>query len=294
MALPENLRLDAPKTLPDRIAEHFMARVFVGELAPGERLPPDRELAQQLGVDRTSLRMAMQQLSRMGLVRAVRGSGVSVLDYREHAGLDFLAAVFTLPQLSLGGGFLLQTLDDWLDLIPFVVGRAFSRATDDDFHEMDALFTQQLALCEKREGNAGLAKIVQLEVALQNRVFRMLGNTGFMLFNNSSRPLRARMAKVYFETIDVRGHVGMHRKLLRDARGGAPPEELARGYRANLQKRTGALRKRLQAMPTNPSIIESRRPARTPGKGAAPANEMPTTPRKRGNHADIRPMDRTV
>ena len=120
------------RTLPDRIADHFIARIFTGELAPGSRLPADRELAPQLGVDRTSLRMAMQQLGRMGLIKALRGSGVTVLDYREHAGLDFLAAVFKNRDLSLGGSFLLEALDDWIEQIPKVAGRALARATRND------------------------------------------------------------------------------------------------------------------------------------------------------------------
>ena len=43
------------KPLPRRISDLLIARIFMGELKPGDRLPPDRVLAEQLGVDRTSL-----------------------------------------------------------------------------------------------------------------------------------------------------------------------------------------------------------------------------------------------
>ncbi|MFO1385606.1 MAG: GntR family transcriptional regulator [Chitinivorax sp.] len=36
------------KTLPDQVADYLIARIFVGELKPGDKLPPERLLADQL------------------------------------------------------------------------------------------------------------------------------------------------------------------------------------------------------------------------------------------------------
>ncbi|MCK7466971.1 MAG: GntR family transcriptional regulator [Desulfosudis oleivorans] len=90
----------------------------MGELKPGDRPPPDRVLAEQLGVDRTSLRAALNELASRNIVRAVQGSGVVVLDYREHAGLDFLDAVFGMPDIELGSAFNLELLDHWIEVVP--------------------------------------------------------------------------------------------------------------------------------------------------------------------------------
>ncbi|HEX3593594.1 MAG TPA: GntR family transcriptional regulator [Polyangiaceae bacterium] len=244
------------KTLPNRVAEHFIARIFTGEIPAGQRLPPDRELATLLGVDRTSLRMAMQQLSRMGLVKAVRGSGVCVLDYREHAGLDLLAAVFTLPNVSLGSSFLIEMLDDWIDFMPVASCRAFSRATSEDFREVDALFARQLALLD---AGAEISELVEVEVAIQEYVVRALGNLGLRLLSNSSRALRFRIGAMFFETVDVRAHVSSQRNLVRrwmnDSKR-ASAESIERGieeYRNYLLEHTAALRRRFQALPVNPS-----------------------------------------
>jgi GntR family transcriptional repressor for pyruvate dehydrogenase complex len=48
-------------------------------LAPGERLPPERELARQLGVSRTSLRQALTALRVEGLVDVRHGDGIYLL-----------------------------------------------------------------------------------------------------------------------------------------------------------------------------------------------------------------------
>src|SRR5438105_13292133 len=57
---------------------------FVGEsrMAPGDRLPPERELARQLRVSRTSVRQAMVVLQAQGFVDVRLGEGIFILRTR--------------------------------------------------------------------------------------------------------------------------------------------------------------------------------------------------------------------
>ncbi len=55
--------------IEDRVAE----AVAAGDLRPGDRLPPERELAGELGVSRMTLRQALQTLERRGFVRRTVG-----------------------------------------------------------------------------------------------------------------------------------------------------------------------------------------------------------------------------
>jgi len=240
------------KTLPDRIVDYFVARIFTQDLPPGERLPADRELAPLLGVDRTSLRMAMQQLARMGLVRIVHGSGVRVLDFREHAGIDFLALVFALPGVSLGGSYLLQVFDDWIASMPIVVGRAFAEMTQEAAHAIDAIMLQQLALLDVSEP---MERVVELEVELQDKLVRSAGNASLILLGNSSRPLRRHLVRLYFEATDVRQHVHAQRALFHQFTTGArDPGLVHASYRTYLSERAAPLRAHLLALPRNPAL----------------------------------------
>jgi GntR family transcriptional regulator len=67
------------------IAEQLTAAITAGELAPGARLPPERELAASLGVSRMTVRQALGDLERDGLLRRVvgRAGGTFVLE-RDH------------------------------------------------------------------------------------------------------------------------------------------------------------------------------------------------------------------
>src|SRR3954464_15689795 len=63
-----------------QIADQIAALIERGEYGPGERLPPERDLAKQLGVSRPSVREALIALEVEGYVEVRIGSGVYVVD----------------------------------------------------------------------------------------------------------------------------------------------------------------------------------------------------------------------
>ncbi|WP_118184616.1 FadR/GntR family transcriptional regulator [Paraburkholderia phosphatilytica] len=69
-----------PKRLYQAVAAQILALIRQGEFPTGARLPPERELAQRLGVSRPSLREALIALEIGGRVEIRMGSGVYVRD----------------------------------------------------------------------------------------------------------------------------------------------------------------------------------------------------------------------
>lgn len=59
------------------VLERVESDLLDGRLRPGDRLPPERELATTLGVGRSSVREALRVLEVMGLIRTGTGSGPS-------------------------------------------------------------------------------------------------------------------------------------------------------------------------------------------------------------------------
>ncbi len=57
------------------VLERVETDLLDGRLQPGDRLPPERELATTLGVGRSSVREALRVLEVMGLIRTGTGSG---------------------------------------------------------------------------------------------------------------------------------------------------------------------------------------------------------------------------
>ncbi|HSQ11211.1 MAG TPA: FadR/GntR family transcriptional regulator [Burkholderiaceae bacterium] len=71
-----------PQRLYRRIAEQIARLIRRGEYKPGERLPPERDLARQLEVSRPSVREALIALEVEGYVEVRVGSGVYVTQRR--------------------------------------------------------------------------------------------------------------------------------------------------------------------------------------------------------------------
>src|SRR3990170_931122 len=75
-------RLLAGSPLYVQIAEAMLARIERGELAVGDRFPPERELSETLGVNRLTLRRALRELEGRGLLRRRPGIGTFVAEPR--------------------------------------------------------------------------------------------------------------------------------------------------------------------------------------------------------------------
>lgn len=67
----------------DRVHAHLVELVSSGRVGPGERLPPERTLADDLGVSRPAVREAVQRLAAAGVVEVRQGDGTRVIGARE-------------------------------------------------------------------------------------------------------------------------------------------------------------------------------------------------------------------
>ena len=67
-------------TVVNSVVEKLRAALARGQWRSGEMLPGQRELAEQLGISRPSLREAVIVLETLGLVRSMPGKGVVVLE----------------------------------------------------------------------------------------------------------------------------------------------------------------------------------------------------------------------
>ncbi len=73
------LDLNDPRPLHDQVAEAIRRAVAEGSYAPGDRLPPARDLAEALGINANTVLRALRDLRDEGVLEFRRGRGVSVL-----------------------------------------------------------------------------------------------------------------------------------------------------------------------------------------------------------------------
>jgi GntR family transcriptional regulator, transcriptional repressor for pyruvate dehydrogenase complex len=69
-----------PEKLSTSVVRQIELLILRGILRPGERLPAERDLSERLGVSRPSLREAVSELQKKGLLAARAGSGIFIAD----------------------------------------------------------------------------------------------------------------------------------------------------------------------------------------------------------------------
>jgi len=89
------------ETLSDQVAAEILRQIVSGQLQPGDRLPAERRLSEDLGVSRVSVRAGLQKLKAQGLVQSVQGGGTSVAGPGISNGDPALLALAKLDRSSL-------------------------------------------------------------------------------------------------------------------------------------------------------------------------------------------------
>jgi GntR family transcriptional regulator len=106
---------DAPEQglLHDRVAAEIRRAIADGEAKPGERLPPARDLAAVLGVNRNTVLRALRMLRDEGLLEFRRGRGITVVGTPERSAL--LEEAKSLLRLAREQGYRREELIDLIE-----------------------------------------------------------------------------------------------------------------------------------------------------------------------------------
>ena len=93
------------RSVPDDVFDQLRAAIMSGRYRPGDRLPSQRALAADLGVNMASVREALGRLEQLRLLEVRHGSATRVLDWRHSGGLESLALEHGAGEPLLGDLF---------------------------------------------------------------------------------------------------------------------------------------------------------------------------------------------
>lgn len=183
-----------------KVSASLMRDIFYRKLHPGEKLPPERELADSMNVDRTTLRVALKQLEAMQLLEIRRGDGIYVKDFLKHAGIDFLRVLFSEAnpagdELAADMFILDEVWEWWIIQFPEMIKLAATRASARDFKELSDTMDRELELKNNKE------KLIDLWLEQQDFIAAAVNNMVLTLIFNSTRPLRRNILKIFLESI---------------------------------------------------------------------------------------------
>jgi DNA-binding FadR family transcriptional regulator len=209
------------KTAVDEVADRVRGRILGGSFTAGADLPPERDLCEELGVSRLTLRAAITRLEGEGLLRPKHGSGTRVLDYRETGGVDLVGylARYALEDGRVPVALLADLLEVRRSLAVEVVGLVAERASASELVMLRAHVQHQEALIEEP------ARLMAADLAFARKLVRATHNLALeLLFNTIVRQIEGQPGIESAFMAEPRRTLATYRRMLefveaRDARG---------------------------------------------------------------------------
>lgn len=123
-----------PKKVSTQIAEQIRSSILAGEFNPGEKLPPERELADMFGVSRPSVREALNILTSSGLVETYQGGGTLVRSLVENS-----AGMPLTELIRIDGDRALDVIEVRKGMESWTAWYAATRALPEDIRRIEAV-----------------------------------------------------------------------------------------------------------------------------------------------------------
>lgn len=171
--------------LTDEVIARLRGMIQSGELPPGARLPPEHQLAAQMGISRSGVREAVKVLEAARVLDVRRGDGTYVTSLVPALLLEGVGFAVELLQ----GETLLEVMEVRRLLEPAATAVAAKRMTDKQLEELGELMDQMRAVAADPE------KLMQYDIAFHRGVITATGNETLtsLLDGLSGRTARARI-----------------------------------------------------------------------------------------------------
>jgi DNA-binding FadR family transcriptional regulator len=146
MAAKPLQRLERPPTLHRFVQDTLKNYIADNGLQPGDALPPETELARQLGISRNSVREAVKALETIGVLETRRGNGLYVREFSFEPILENLSYGLMTDLRKLDELFVIrQTLEAGL------IGAAMEAMTDEQRDQLVSILDDMRQRAERGE-----------------------------------------------------------------------------------------------------------------------------------------------
>jgi GntR family transcriptional regulator, transcriptional repressor for pyruvate dehydrogenase complex len=179
------------QSLVDRLTARLGDAILSGRYGRGATLPPERDLARALQVNRTSLKHALQRLEQLGFIATRHGIGSVVLDPTESAGARLLSYL-VFRASGIDNEVLADLMEARTLLGAFLTRLAAERRTQSDVVVLRGL----LAELEQAAGEPERVQTLELRFfraimrATKNQIFVTLANSMFAVYHGRAALFR--------------------------------------------------------------------------------------------------------
>jgi len=133
--------------LHEEIVTIIQKQIMNGAIPPGSKLPPEREMAQTLNVNRATVREALSKLENLDLIEIRHGDGLYAKNYLESGNLDLIKVAFDMDEHK---EIMFNLLEARRYIVPQVAYVAAQRRTATDLKELKEVISQKdLSMLER-------------------------------------------------------------------------------------------------------------------------------------------------
>ena len=197
------------RNLCGQVVHDLGCRILAGEVKPGEPLPQEWTLCEEMGVSRTVVREAIKSLAAKGLVesRAKRGTIVRPprdWNYLDPEVLDWQA------RADVGGSYLFHLTELRRSIEPVAAAMAAERATDEELQNIAR------ALAEMEQSADCLESFLQADIRFHVEILHATGNPFFApIANVISTALESSLRVTNRQPDENRASVPVHKKVMK-------------------------------------------------------------------------------
>ncbi|MBN2625111.1 MAG: FadR family transcriptional regulator [Spirochaetales bacterium] len=164
------------------VYEQCRNMIMEGHWLPGDKLPSENQLCEQLGVSRVSIRSALQSMEAQGLIEIRRGEGSFVNHFNLSNQLDLL-----IPILALDKKDVMEVLEYRIIMEPGIIPYVLERIKPGDIESLEKIYNKMEASVGDIRKFASLDEQFHLKLIdiISNKVIEKVYRILFEIFNST-------------------------------------------------------------------------------------------------------------
>lgn len=177
--------------LSNKIIRDIKQKILSGKLKTGDRLPAERELAEDYKVSRITIRNAISRLVYLGFLQTLPQSGTFIADFKKEASLELLVDIISTNE-EVDKSILIELLELRRVYETYCAGRAVMHMTNADRTTLKDMIDSMDEHKRKPE------RLADIDYKIHSFLMELAGNNVLLLLFNSFKPVYQFYLKTFY------------------------------------------------------------------------------------------------
>ncbi|HRC81419.1 MAG TPA: FadR/GntR family transcriptional regulator [Sedimentibacter sp.] len=196
------------ESLKELFVKEIEAKIISGQLKPGDRLPPEREMASLMGISRSVVNSGILELESKGFVEIVPRKGTLIVDYKKEGTPLILSSIMNYNEGKMSLKLFESLMDTRLLIELECAGLAATNRTDEDLEALEKL------ILDVKENMNAVESFVEFNYKFHHQVTIASGNIVYGMIFKSFEPVCKNLIRLYFQESDYFAQsLAAHEKL---------------------------------------------------------------------------------